>query len=238
MAPSFPSIPVHLELGRKRTFACAVDWPGWCRSGRDELGALEALVAAAPRYAPVAAEAGQVFPSSVALDALTVSERLPGSATTDFGAPAAIAADDARPLASGEAARLAALLLAAWATFDRVAARAPAELRRGPRGGGRDRDEIVRHVLAAEARYARKLGVRLPEPEPGDEAAIDRLRAAVVEAVRSDRTPAPGERGRGSGWPVRYAVRRMGWHVLDHVWEIEDRAAAGGPAAAEPRSPG
>jgi len=235
MAPAFSSILVHLELGRKRAFASAVDWPGWCRSGRDELGALEALVAAAPRYAPVAAEAGQVFPSSVALDALTVSERLPGSATTDFGAPAAIAADDVRPLAPGEAARLAALLLAAWATFDRVAARAPVELRRGPRGGGRDRDEIVRHVLAAETQYARKLGVRLPEP--GDEAAIDRLRAAVVGAVRSDRTTAPGERGRGSGWPVRYAVRRMAWHVLDHAWEIEDRAAAGGPAAVEPRSP-
>ncbi|HZV50500.1 MAG TPA: hypothetical protein VFD49_12105 [Candidatus Dormibacteraeota bacterium] len=229
-APASPSIPVYLELGPKRVFAGAADWPGWCRSGRDEGQALEALVAAAPRYLPVAVEAGLAFPIPAAVDALTVVERLPGSATTDFGAPAAIAAGDARPLVPGEGARLAALLLASWSTFDRVVAGAPAQLRKGPRGGGRDRDAIVRHVLAAEAQYVRKLGLRSPSPEPGDEAAIHRLRTAVVEAIRSAEAAAGSI---SAGWPVRYAARRIAWHVLDHAWEIEDRAAA-----VEPRHPG
>ena len=26
------------------------------------------------------------------------------------------------------------------------------------------------------------------------------------------------------GWPHRYAARRIAWHVLDHAWEMEDRA--------------
>src|SRR5438067_302187 len=37
-------------------------------------------------------------------------------------------------------------------------------------------------------------------------------------------TPPPtGDRG----WPVRYAARRMAWHVLDHAWEMEDRVPNG-----------
>ena len=44
------SIPVYLEVGARRTFAGALDWPGWCRSGRDETAALAALVAYGGRY--------------------------------------------------------------------------------------------------------------------------------------------------------------------------------------------
>ena len=46
-------IPVYLEVTRKRTFAGAVEWPGWCRSGKTPDEALEALVAYADRYAAV-----------------------------------------------------------------------------------------------------------------------------------------------------------------------------------------
>jgi len=33
-------IPVYIESGAKKVFACAVDFPGWCRSGKDEASAL------------------------------------------------------------------------------------------------------------------------------------------------------------------------------------------------------
>ena len=110
---------------------------------------------------------------------------------------------------------------AAWAVLDKVAAIAPAELRKGPRGGGRDRDAIVAHVVAAESAYERRIGLRLREPDPGDVGAVAAIRAAITDVLArpTDGGPIPGGR-----WPARYAVRRIAWHVLDHAWEIEDRA--------------
>jgi hypothetical protein len=210
---------VYLELGSKRVFA-AVNWPGWCRSGKDERQALAALAAAAPRYAPVAEEAGIPFPDASSL-AFQVVERLPGSSTTDFGAPASIATQDGHPLTTEEAACLAALVGAVWAVFDRVVAAAPAELRKGPRGGGRDRDAIVAHVVGAETIYARKLGIRRREPESGDRAATAALRAEIVQTLLAS---TDGKTVVERGWPPRYAARRIAWHVLDHAWEIEDRS--------------
>jgi hypothetical protein len=211
-------VAVYLELGAKRVFAGALDWPGWCRSGRDEGRALEALAAAALRYAAVAARAGAPFPADASFE---VRERLPGSMATDFGAPGAVPAFDATPLTSEQARAMAALVRASWAVLDDVVAGAPAELRKGPRGGGRDRDRVFEHVIAAESSYARKIGVRDPAPTPGDGAAVAILRAAIAEALdaASDGAP-PRERG----WPPRYAARRIAWHVLDHAWEIEDRS--------------
>ena len=40
---------VYLEVARKKTFAGALDWPGWCRSAGDEGAALATLAAYAPR---------------------------------------------------------------------------------------------------------------------------------------------------------------------------------------------
>jgi hypothetical protein len=213
--------PVYLEIGGKRAFAAAFDWPGWCRAGRNEEQALAALAAAAPRYRPVAAAAGLAFPERHDLEVL---ERLPGTATTDFGAPGVVPArDSAAPVTADEAASLAAFLVASWEYLERVVAGAPAVLRKGPRGGGRDRDAIVTHVAGAESAYARKLaGIKVPEPAPGDEAAVAALRAAILEALRR---PSDGGPLLPNGWPQRYAARRLAWHVLDHAWEIEDRSA-------------
>jgi hypothetical protein len=223
MAPSAP-IPdeaaVVVEVGARRVFASAVAWPGWCRSGRDEALALAALAGAAPRYAPVAQQAGYAFPGAPE-DGFEVLERLPGTATTDFGAPGAIAEHDHRGETAEEAARLSALVAAAWQVFDAVAAHAPAALRKGPRGGGRGRGALVRHVLDAEASYARKLGIRNAPPAPDDRAAVDALRNALLEVLRR---PADGAPPTERGWPPRYAARRIAWHVLDHAWEIEDRS--------------
>jgi hypothetical protein len=208
-----------VEAGRQRVFACALDWPGWCRAARTEDGALEALAAAAPRYAVVAAQAGVAFPRAGA--DFEIVARVPGSAATDFGVPAEAAPSDAGPMTRTEVDRCVALVAAAWTVFDRVVSQAPAELRKGPRGGGRDRDAIVDHVLAAEVAYGRKLGVRVRQPARDDAAAVAASRDAILEGLR---TLSAGASRPEKGWAPRYAVRRITWHILDHAWEIEDRS--------------
>jgi len=210
---------VCLEVGAKKVFASAVDWPGWCRAGKTEELALEALEAYAERYAEVADQAGVRFPKSAGA-AFEVVERARGDATTDFGAPGKIAKGDAEPLTAARAGRLAGLMGAAWQVFDRIAAATPEELRKGPRGGGRDRDKMIDHVLSAEAAYARKIGVRHPPPAPGDSAAVKAMRdeiLAVLSSASDGTPPVP------KGWPPRYAIRRIAWHALDHAWEMQDR---------------
>jgi hypothetical protein len=166
-----------------------------------------------PRYAPVAREAGLEPPDA---DDLVVVERVAGSASTEFGVPGAVPERDRERLTAAQLRRLVALVRAAWATFDNVASGAPAELRKGPRGGGRDRDKIVDHVHAAEVAYANSLRVKLRQPAPGDRSAIAEFREAIVAALEH---PAGDAR-----WPVRYAARRIAWHALDHAWEIQDRS--------------
>ena len=113
--------------------------------------------------------------------------------------------------------RLAALVEAAWAEFDAVAAAAPEELRKGPRGGGRDRTKIVAHVDGADGAYAATIGAK---GKVDTRAQVEALRAAVLDVLR---TPADGSPIAGKKWPPRYAARRIAWHALDHAWEIEDR---------------
>ena len=219
---------VYVEVGKKRAFASARDWPGWSRAGRDEDGAVTALADYVTRYATVAEEAGLDFPPTVA-DRIDVVEHLPGDATTEFGAPGAVAEGDHDDLSPAEAERQAALLEAAWTLFDRVVAAAPPTLAKGPRGGGRDRDPIVDHVVGAEAAYARKIGIAHKAPAGGDREAVAALRTEILDAVRSRRFGAPP---RSKPWPARYAIRRIAWHVLDHAWEIEDKAVVPQPGGA------
>ncbi|MHB8717411.1 MAG: hypothetical protein ACYDAC_00765 [Candidatus Dormibacteria bacterium] len=211
-------VEVVVEVTDRRAFASALEWPGWTRGGRTASAAVEALASYSGRYAPVAAAAGHPLPPSMAF---VVVEELEGDATTTFGAPSQWAAAEQRPCAAAVAARAAALLEAAWAALDAVHGQAPALLRKGPRGGGRDRDAIYEHVLGAERAYAAKLGVRQRQPRLGDTAAITALRGAMLTVVGADRS---GEPAAERGWPPRYAARRSAWHALDHAWEIEDRA--------------
>ncbi len=213
-------ITIGVESTPKLVFASALEWPGWCRAGRDVAAAVAALAASADRYAAVAREAGIPF-ARVTPDELAVVERRPGTPTTAFGAPDVVFILDGRPTKVADGERLAALVRAAWTILERVVAVAPAELRKGPRGGGRDRDAIVAHVVAAENAYTRRIGLRLPDPDPGDTVAVAAVRDAIaaVLARPTDGGPIPGGR-----WPARYATRRIAWHVLDHAWEIEDRA--------------
>lgn len=213
------AVRVCVEVGKKRVFASALDWPGWCRSGRDEQAALDALGDHAPRYRAVTAAAGVPF----ATGELTVIERLTGTPTTDFGAPDRAASTEAEPLTAAQAERINSLVAAAWAVFDDVVAAAPAALRKGPRGGGRDRDAMVDHVLAAENAYARKLGIQVTQPHAGKTARIAVMREAILAAVGSATS---GEPLVERGWLPRYAARRIAWHALDHAWEIENRSDA------------
>jgi hypothetical protein len=207
-------VDVYVEAGPKRVFACAVDWPGWCRSGKSEESALETLAAYAPRFAVIAAQAGLKL-GPTAARRLEVVERVPGSASTDFGVPGSVAEVDRRPLRGKDATRYAALVAAGWSVLDRVVEGAPASLRKGPRGGGRDRDAIVTHVIGAEVAYARKAGVRIREPDRDDRVAVEAARAEILAAIVASSDAA---------WPARYLARRTAWHAVDHAWEIEDRS--------------
>lgn len=212
--------PVAIEVGAKRVFACAIEWPGWCRSAKTEAEAIAALAAYAPRYAVAARLARQPFSETAAAD-LKVVTRVRGSASTDFGIPHEILPSDRAQPIPALAKREIALVRAGWALFDRVVAKAPAALRKGPRGGGRDRAAIARHVREAEHAYAVKIGLRLPWPPKPGAAALRAQRGALIEALRSVATNGPAERG----WPATYAARRIAWHALDHAWEIEDRSS-------------
>jgi len=211
-------LEVALEGTARKVFASALDWPGWSRSARTDEAAIEALLAYAPRYATVANAAGLEFPTSFDVDLV---ERQEGGSGTEFGVPSRVTEADSRPVDAAEAKRLAAIVEAAWATFDRVAAGAPAELRKGPRGGGRDRDKMVGHVIESDWYYAREIGIRVKQPSPTDRPAVEALRGAMLDVLRQ---PSDGSALADRRWPTRYAARRIAWHSLDHAWEIEDRS--------------
>jgi hypothetical protein len=220
------SVAVYLEVAPKPTFAGALYWRGWCRSGRTESAALDALVAYGERYAAVVPGMTSFSPPGDAAE-LDIVERLTGDATTEFGAPGKQPEADQRSLDQAELQRQAALLEAAWGALDAASAAAQGhELRKGPRGGGRELLPIAWHVLGAEQSYLSRLGARhrLNEAaEPHEEAA--RLRARVLEtlAARALDEPIPEASSVRKLWTPRYFVRRAAWHVLDHAWEIEDR---------------
>ncbi len=211
-------VAVAVEAAPKKAFATAVDWPGWSRSGKTEAAAIEALVGYAPRYAAVARLAGEAFAFDEEID-IEVAERAGGGAGTEFGVPSNVTEPDRRRLSAAAAGRLRRLVEAAWTTFDATAANAPEELRKGPRGGGRNTSKIVGHVNESDHAYAREIGIKVPPP--ADDAAIATMRAAVLDVLgeASDGSPFAGRR-----WTPRYAAHRIAWHALDHAWEIEDRS--------------
>lgn len=222
---------VFLEVGKKYTFACAVDWPGWCRRGRSPEEALQALVDYGPRFARVLEGTRLGFSAPAEVEALQVVETLPGNAITDFGAPDAIPTADLEPLDAADARRYAAIMQAVWAAFDASLASAQGkELRKGPRGGGRDQEKIQQHVLGGDVGYLRAAGWKFKDDEARSlSERIQRCRLSILDllpaAVAGE---LPDERPRGGKtWPPRYYVRRAAWHTLDHAWEIEDRILVG-----------
>jgi hypothetical protein len=209
---------IYLEVGAKKIFACVLEWPGWCRFGKSEAEAQQALIDSQPRYRVIAQRAELDF----APGAPVVVERVPGDATTDWGAPSSVTAFDIKPSDKAQAERRVALLRAAWTVMDETIATSPAELRKGPRGGGRERDQVASHVIEAERAYARKIGVQHKSFPLTDLAALTTMREAITDVLSK---PSDGSPLTPNGWPATYAIRRITWHVVDHIWEIEDRRA-------------
>ena len=214
-------IPVYLETAKTRVFAVVPAWPGWCRSGRSEETALQALVDYVPRYVLALRGTQLAFPSINSVADLQVVASLPGNATTEFGAPDWPLPGDELPVDAAELERMRSFLHAAWQAFDRAVAAAQGKsLRMGPRGGGRDLEKMIAHNSGAEQAYLTALGGKA---KPG--ASDADLRLAMLEALAASvrgEIPALGPRG-GQRWAPRFFVRRTVWHALDHAWELEDR---------------
>lgn len=212
---------MYFEAGSRRTFAGALDWPGWCRMGRDEEAALQALFEYGPRYAQVLRRTRLGFRAPDKLSDFRIVERLKGNATTDFGAPDMAPAGDEGPLDESELRRLQSILKACWRAFDAAVEKAEGkELRTGPRGGGRKLEGIVEHVLGAEKGYLSSLGGKVSQSE-----SLEGTRHVILKTLETSARGEIAEYGPRGGkrWSPRYFVRRGAWHVLDHVWEIEDR---------------
>lgn len=212
---------VMLEIGPKgkKVVAVAPEWPGLARGARSEETVVERLLAYVPRYAPVAERAG-MSAAFAALDGVTVVERYAGTSSTDFwGISFAFSSVDQQPLSADDLAHDLTLLRASWAFFDDVRARVSPELQRGPRGGGRDRDQIVRHTFLAELDWTKKLGLPVELAPLLTEAGLQAHRDAYCDAIRSLHDQ--GKLART--WPLRYLIRHTAFHTLDHAWEMEDK---------------
>jgi hypothetical protein len=194
---------VYFEEGKHSVFAAAIDWPGWCRRAKTPDLALAALDDYRDRY-------GVVLINRFAPGRREVVGTVPGDATTDFGAPSRAGPWDDVPWTAQRRRRQVGILTRCWDYFDAVVDNAPSELRRGPRGGGRDRDDVARHVQEAERVYGAKVAVKVPPRTPWGE-----QRESLASTLATPQVV--------GAWPASYAVRRMAWHVLDHAWEIEDK---------------
>ncbi len=213
---------VVLEIGPKqrRVVALAPDWPGLERGGRTPADAIASLRSYLPRYAEVARFAG-LESEFAALGDVDVVEEYPGVGSTDFwGISFAFSSIDQEAMSSEVVDRQLVLLRACWSVFDKVRSQVSSEMRRGPRGGGRDRDQIVRHVLVNEQQWARKLGMRSQDGEaPTDDHRVRSFRDDYCGAIRlfqAENKPA-------RTWPLRYLVRHTAYHAMDHTWEMQDK---------------
>lgn len=214
-------IRVTLEIGLrdKKVVAVAPDWPGLERGAATAEAAVERIRSYVPRYAAVARLAGleAAFANITGVD---VVEQYPGTGSTDFwGISFAFSSIDRQDVSDEVLERELALMQACWAFFDEVRSRVSAEMQRGPRGGGRDRDRIVRHTFAAELDWTKKLGMHTPLESLLTDAGLTAHREAYCSAIRALHSQGAMARN----WPLRYLIRHTAYHTLDHAWEMEDK---------------
>ncbi len=220
-------IRVTLEIGpkRKKLVAVAPDWPGLARGATTEQAALERLRSYIPRYAPVTKLAGMQA-AFASITGIEVVEQYVGTGSTDFWAISfAFSSIDQQPMSGEALERELTLMRACWTFFDQVRSRVSAEMQRGPRGGGRDRDQIVGHTLATEQDWANKLGVRTPLDAMLTAQGLNAHRDAYCKAIRA--LHCEGKLART--WPLRYLIRHTAFHTLDHAWEMQDKDLTGKP---------
>ena len=214
-------IRVTLEIGPKgkKMVAVAPDWPGLARGAKTGEEAIERLRSYMLRYAPVAklAEMDAEFDAITNVD---VVEQYAGTGSTDFwGISFAFSSIDKQGMSSDELERQLTLMQTCWAFFDAVRRRVSAEMQKGPRGGGRDRDRIVGHIFANEQDWAKGLGVHTPDGAMLTGEGLKAHRDAYCHAIRDYHA-----QGKLAGkWPLRYLIRHTAFHTLDHAWEMEDK---------------
>jgi hypothetical protein len=212
---------VTLEIGpkAKKVVAVAPDWPGLERGAKTGETAIEKLQSYLPRYAQVAKLAGMDGAFAV-LASVDLVEHYPGTGSTDFwGISFAFSSIDKQDLSRGELERELTLMQACWAFFDNVRLRVSAQMRKGPRGGGRDRDQIVGHTIRVEQEWAEKVGVLIPQGAMLIDESLQAYRDTYCNAIRAFH--AEGKMART--WPLRYLIRHTAFHTLDHAWEMEDK---------------
>lgn len=220
-------MPVRTVIERgpkgKKVVAFAVDWPGWSRGARTAEDAIDVLERYRERYRPIVADAGLVSSFDRAGRRLEVVEDRVGTGSTDFwGISFSPCGLETEPMAKADLDRKLSLLQAAWSSFDGVAGRVSPEMQKGPRGGGRDRDQIVGHTLRTERlEFAKRLGLRLSAE--GD------LRDHRETYVATMRAYNAGEGKRMRSWNLPFLIRHSAFHVLDHAWEMQDKDL--GPSA-------
>jgi hypothetical protein len=223
-------MPVRTVIERgpkgKRSAAFAIDWPGWSRGARSADLAVETLESYRERYRPVADIAGMAREFAAAGPLEIVEDRV-GPGSTDFwGISFAPSSTEHGPIGEADLERRITLLRACWAYFDGVAARVSAEMRKGPRGGGRDRDQIIRHTIRTESEdFAKQVGLRIPE---GAALTPDGLRLHRENYVVAMRAYNAGEvKRRMRSWTLAFLIRHSAYHMLDHAWEMEDKDLSG-----------
>jgi hypothetical protein len=219
-------MPVHTVIERgpkgKRSVAFGIDWPGWSRGAKSAELALETLESYRERYRPVArlAQMAREFDAAGPLE--IVEDRI-GNTSTDFwGISFSPSEAEQGPMGDSELERGITLLRACWAFFDSVAARVSAEMRKGPRGGGRDRDQIIRHTIRTESEhFAKQVGLRIPEGAALTPDGLLQHREAYVGAMRAYNAGEVKRRMRS--WTLPFLIRHSAYHSLDHAWEMEDK---------------
>jgi hypothetical protein len=222
-------MPVRTVVERgpkgKKAVSFALDWPGWSRGAKTPELAVAMLRSYRERYRPVAVAAGLAAEFDEEGPLETVEDRI-GTGSTDFwGISFSSSATETDPMSAEELDRKVLLLQACWAYFDDVAAQVSAELRKGPRGGGRDRQQIIRHTVRTESEdFAKRLGLRIPEEAALTPDGLRTHRTSYVEAMRAYNA---GEGRRMRTWTLPFLIRHSAYHVMDHAWEMEDKDLSG-----------
>lgn len=217
-------IRVALEIGLKgkKMAAVAIDWPGLERGAKSEEEAVERLHFYIPRYLPVIKLAGMDTELN-AIKNIMVVEKYPGTGSTDFwGISFAFSSIDKQTMTSDELERELTLMQACWTFFDDVRWRVSAGMQKGARGGGRDREQIVRHVFAAEQDWAKMIGVHTPDDAMLTSQGLKAHRGAYCQAIREYHLQGKLA-GKVAKWPLRFMIRHTAFHTLDHAWEMEDK---------------
>lgn len=212
-------IQIVIERGKKKAVAYAPSWPGWSRGASSIEAAIERLASYADRYRGVADLAGlsDEFPSTPVFD---IVEEVPGRGMTDFWGISFVASTGEQGhMSESEWERKLALLQACWTYLDRVAAKVSAELMKGPRGGGRDRDQVLNHIFGNERDWARMVGVERTDAAVLTKKGLVRHREAYVRALREYNAVGKSPRT----WRLQFLLRHTAYHVMDHAWEMEDK---------------